>query len=363
MTALVLSEWFDQRGFGLSAAAKAFSQALPDSCSWQAVVCHQPSGNEGLAVPIHYMAPSRLQALLKSPAGLLAAVRQIRPQVVHLHGIWTGAVALIPQVQALGARVVVSPHGMCEPYILQRGRWKKLILDLLGHRRGLAQADMVHALNQHEADCVRDYLGASCPRIEIVPNGVAGPASLPLRPAGQRRFLFCGRLDPKKNLEGLLDAWQASGMASQGHVLAVAGDGADGYAQAIKARAADMAGVEVLGHVAGETKEAAFAQAHFGILTSHSEGLPMAVLESLAYGMPCVVTPGCRMPQVADGKGWHVAQSCEAITAALVEACQQSDADYATMSEHAFAYAQQEHHWPTIGARLGSLYQELSRHD
>lgn len=51
------------------------------------------------------------------------------------------------------------------------------------------------------------------------------------------------------------------------------------------------------GPVYGEDKEKAYQKANIFILTSRYEGFPMSILESLSYGVPCIITP---MTNVSD---------------------------------------------------------------
>lgn len=49
--------------------------------------------------------------------------------------------------------------------------------------------------------------------------------------------------------------------------------------------------VNFLGHVEGNEKRKALENAHFFLFPSHSEGMPLSVLEAMAFGIPCLVTP------------------------------------------------------------------------
>jgi poly(glycerol-phosphate) alpha-glucosyltransferase len=119
---------------------------------------------------------------------LARAARELMPQadVVHGHGFY-----VYPNF-AVGRRarrrkkpLVYHPHGMLEPYILARSRWKKTLAHLLFEDANFRKARLWRALTLREADQIR-AAGVSVP-IVIAPNGVhldefdaPDTASLPL---------------------------------------------------------------------------------------------------------------------------------------------------------------------------------------
>jgi glycosyltransferase involved in cell wall biosynthesis len=72
--------------------------------------------------------------------------------------------------------------------------------------------------------------------------------------------------------------------------LWVIGDGPDRDRVAAWAAAAPVGSVQLLGSRYGDEKIGLLGQLHVFAHTSHYEGLPTAVLEAVALGVPCVVT-------------------------------------------------------------------------
>ncbi|CAN5577202.1 hypothetical protein BH09ACT4_BH09ACT4_01560 [soil metagenome] len=110
-------------------------------------------------------------------------------------------------------------------------------------------------------------------------------------------YLFVGRLVEKKGVEFLLDALAGPGAALGEWTLIVAGDGP--LRAALETRAAELGILNRLrfaGFVSGEAKAELFAAADVFVVPSvissdgDAEGLPVALLEGLAAGLPCVAT-------------------------------------------------------------------------
>lgn len=74
------------------------------------------------------------------------------------------------------------------------------------------------------------------------------------------------------------------------------------------------------GPVYGAIKVQLLKDADVFVLTSYSEGQPMAVIEALGCGAPVLITTACNVPEVAEaGAGFVVPPSIASIVPALTD--------------------------------------------
>ena len=235
-------------------------------------------------------APGRL-----SPSAVGPLIRLARGGLLHAHDYKALAVALVAGAVAR-VPVVATFHGdtahLARVVVYERlARWAA--------RFTVAVA----ATSEPLAAAIR----AAAPRapVHVIPNGIAvGPlptaperitARVALRlPADGPVVAFVGRLSREKAPEVLLRAMQGTGMQ-----LLVAGEGP--LRPALEAEA-DPSQARFLGFVpdVGPVLAAADVLA----LPSRTEGLPMAVLEAMAAGVPVVASAVGSLPEVlGDGAG------------------------------------------------------------
>ncbi|MCC6421741.1 MAG: glycosyltransferase family 4 protein [Gemmataceae bacterium] len=165
----------------------------------------------------------------------------------------------------------------------------------------LTAADAVIALSAGWARQLRAM--APDARVRVVENAVAIPPPVPARAhGGPCRFLLLAKMDEWKGIDDLLAACTI--LRSQGSALEMtlagppgtAGD-ADGLRAKISARG--LAGmVRYVGVVRGEAKNHLLRWADAYVQPSHHEGMPLALLEGLAYGLPAVATCVGAVPEV-----------------------------------------------------------------
>ena len=103
---------------------------------------------------------------------------------------------------------------------------------------------------------------------------------------------------------------RASRLRASGRLLLIAGDDAGtGYRSTVEKLIRDSGvahKVRLLGEVRGDRKFEVMRGADVFVLPSYSEGLPVAVLEAMACGVPVVVTSNCNLPEVsAADAGWR----------------------------------------------------------
>lgn len=116
------------------------------------------------------------------------------------------------------------------------------------------------------------------------------PEARAWRPEGRLRLMFLSRLHPKKGIELLLSALAR---LPETVTLDVYGTGTPNYEAKLQA-AADRLGIaarlKLHGHVEGEVKTQAFADADILCLPTHSENFGIVVGEALAHGLPVITT-------------------------------------------------------------------------
>jgi glycosyltransferase involved in cell wall biosynthesis len=135
-------------------------------------------------------------------------------------------------------------------------------------------------------------------RIQIMVNPTNPTSPVPDRSRHDSvQFLFLGRIDDQKGAFELLDAYRALPISSRATARIVfAGDG---RVEELRRRAADV-GPDVVVHtwLDHEQRNHLLATSDVLVLPSHQEGVPMAILEAMAYGLPVIATPVGGIPDV-----------------------------------------------------------------
>lgn len=308
-------------------------------------------------IETHLVDPSGPAAFGFAP-DLPEALTEARLDLLHLHGIWQyPSHAAADWANATGKPLVISPHGMLDPWITGRNAWKKHIARALWERRAWRSATAFHALTDAEAhDIAHETHGA---KVAMIPN--PAPALSP--PDDRERgptVLYLGRIHEKKNIAALITGWIAARPDLPNDAsLVIAGWGDDAGIEMLEHAMRDHreAGIEFVGTAFGSQKAALLALARFLVLPSHSEGLPMAILEAWAAGVPTIMTEHCHLPQgYAAGAAIECGTSSEAIRAALVAALDTSHDKWMEMSHAALDLAGGPFAAENVAVRWEELY-------
>lgn len=248
-------------------------------------------------------APLRVAVFILGAAQVLALLAARRVDVVHLHVTERTSLLrkglLARAAHRVGVPVVLHCHGAefaDELAAMPRRRRAAL-------RGVFTRAQDVVVLSQAAVASVVEA-GASPARVRVVPNPVDLPDRVPERPAGLRvPALFLGRLSERKGVLDLLSAVAALDPADRDRLdLRLFGDGPVRTVAARAQRLGLDGVVSVHGWLDPASRDAELARAEVFVLPSYNEGMPMALLEAMAWGLVPVTTPVGGVPAlVVDG--------------------------------------------------------------
>ncbi len=225
----------------------------------------------------------------------IGASKRMKADVLHIHAI--GPALLVPYAKLLGLKVVFTHHG--PDY--DRDKWgfaAKTMLKL-GEWMGCKFADHVIVIS----DVIRKLIAQRCGRtrnVHLIYNGVPEPeiCDFPeyfeeLGIEKGKYILGMCRFVPEKHLHDLVEAYirlKNDGKAD-GIKLVLAGDTdfEDNYSRTLKQQARDH-GVVLTGFIRGKKLHSLLSNALCYSLPSSHEGLPIALLEAMSYGLPVITS-------------------------------------------------------------------------
>jgi len=285
--------------------------------------------------------------------------------VLHGHGLYVGTNFVFGrEARRQRKPLVYHVHGMFEPYILQRSRWKKRLVQWLFEDANIRYVRLWRALTTKEADQIRDC-GIRVP-IVVAPNGL-NPVAFP-KPAdlnspietplvkklvkNYSRVLFLGRIHPKKGLDLLLPAWAKLSAQTKDWQLVIAGPDEQGYLAQIRELAQSLGlrdQIVFTGPVTGQTKINLLHSADLYILPSYSEGFSMSILEAMACELPVVATRACNFPDVTGAQaGWECEPTVDSLAETLKMALLATESERRQRGQNGFRLVSTNYTWPAI---------------
>jgi glycosyltransferase involved in cell wall biosynthesis len=248
---------------------------------------------------------------------------------------------------------------------MKHSRWKKQTARWLYEDRHLRRAACLHAVSPAEARAMR-AVGLANPMC-VIPNAVDlpddtsddMPAWSSSVPEGDRVLLYLGRIHPKKNLTGLLRGWSRAAGELDEWRLVIAGWDQDGHEDALRrlVQTEQVPRVHFVGPQFGRERAASLRRAHAFVLASHSEGLPLAILEAWAHRLPVVMTEECNLPEgFAVGAALCVGQAPDSIAEGLLALGRRTDAERRSMACAGRSLVERKFSWPLIASQFLAVY-------
>jgi len=273
-----------------------------------------------------------------------------------------------------GVPYLIRPHGTLDPFLRRKSRLKKAVYNFLIEKRNLDNAAAIHYTSQDEMDLAHAALRIRAPGV-VVPLGlnVAEYAAVPARGISRSRFpeiggkfmvLFLGRLNFKKGLDLLAQAYGLIARQRPDIHLVIAGPAEEDYGRQVRAWLADegvLERVTFTGMLRGSDKLAAFAAADVFVLPSYTENFGLAVVEAMACGLPVIISNQVNIwREIARAKaGLIVKCDSNELAAALLTAM--DDSEWKRLGERGKRLVQEEFTWDRSAQQMATVYQKILR--
>jgi glycosyltransferase involved in cell wall biosynthesis len=229
---------------------------------------------------------------------------------------WAAA-CFLPRAQKLSSHLILDPLYLLFHRDIKRGAVVVYdvtpVTDPAWHHPGVgalyraAFASLAHsscrviAVSRNTADHLRVNWGIAPSRLAVLPLGLLPSESMPApraEPVREPYLLFVGSLEPRKNVAGLLRAYQASGLYQSRSIRLRLVGAIPNEADPTVALARATPGVDLLGFVGESDLVAAYQGCLAFVYPSFCEGFGLPLLEAMQHGCVCLASRAGASPEI-----------------------------------------------------------------
>ena len=247
----------------------------------------------------------------------------------------------------------LSPLEHPEWFNRRYSTWYRLLLPTLAKR-----VRVVFTPSEHVKQKVMNRFGAK--DVIVTPNGVDNSffhpnAKQTIFESPQKYILFVGSIQPRKNIQALLQAWHQIEDEFRDIWLVLAGNAGRVF-RTVKFFGAER--VRFMNDMADEDLPGLYAGAELFVLPSLDEGFGLPALEAMACGTPVIVSNGGALPEVVGDAGliFDLSQP-DTLTEAL-RVCLRDEALRASLVEKGLARAK-KYSWQTTADLIWNTLNDL----
>jgi len=333
------------------------------------VVAQRPRHNSELpSFPydcIYYPRPRSAVWLLQYVRHVLIREhRKYHFDIIHAHMAYPNGYIAVKLREKLAVPVIITSH---RGDVRLEGRYRQRRITSKRMCWAMEKADAVTAVSS-EVKTIIDNLTANKANSLVIPNGVDIPpdsaGSMPESCAGitgKPFMLTLGRLHPYKGLDLLLKAMR---MLCEKEIemphLVIAGDGKE--MESLRRQTAELQldnKVVFTGAVFGDQKHWLLRNCIFFLQPSRTEGMPLTVLEAMAYGKAIISTrTGGIMELITNNENGILVEPGDSLSLSEAIMTLRGNPNLEYMQRRARTLARQMT-WPVIAERYSELYERL----
>lgn len=243
-----------------------------------------------------------LDAISHTLLAVLDVVFRRKVDIIHFHSIGPSSLIWLVKLLKPKTPIIATFHSQC----YYNDKWNGIAKSYLkfGERMACKYADKLIVVSKGLEKYVKENYPQA--KVEYIPNGVLMPEINPAKEISQRwglekdnYILSVSRLVKNKGLEYLISAYKDIDTDKK---LVIAGAG--NFSTELEKLAAGHKNIIFVGNQTGQTLSELFSNASIFVQPSESEGLSIALLEGMSYGLPCLVSDIEANVEVVKNFGW-----------------------------------------------------------
>lgn len=281
----------------------------------------------------------------------------------HTNGLWMYCNHVTASVaRKKNKPYIITPHGMLYPQALARSAWKKRLMMRFCFDKDIREASCIHVTCMQEMKYYRD-LGYQNP-IAVIANPVPIPDYINeiKSQRNKKRIGFLGRLHPRKNVKGLIEAWARLGNATQNAELYIMGKGDESYEADLRkfVQTLGLTNVVFAGFVSGREKFEKLASLSALFVPSDFENFGMIITEALIVKTPVMTSLGTPWEELNSRHcGWWVNNDVKTLSQTIEIALSLSDDEIEAMGEKGRQLVIEKYRDVQIATQMKQLYEWL----
>lgn len=281
----------------------------------------------------------------------------------HTNGLWMYCNHVTASVaRKKNKPYIITPHGMLYPQALARSAWKKRLMMRFCFDKDIREASCIHVTCMQEMKYYRD-LGYQNP-VAVIANPVPIPDYINeiKSQRNKKRIGFLGRLHPRKNVKGLIEAWARLGKATQNAELYIMGKGDESYEADLRkfVQTLGLTNVVFAGFVSGREKFEKLASLSALFVPSDFENFGMIITEALIVKTPVMTSLGTPWEELNSRHcGWWVNNDVKTLSQTIEIALSLSDDEIEAMGEKGRQLVIEKYRDVQIATQMKQLYEWL----
>ena len=350
-------------GGGVSAYLQLLSHELGKLVELHIVTHHTHDEITLEHCSVHYI-EGNIKHFMRMKHEYCTLLNELKPDLIHVNGCWMLQCSwTIFWAKTKGYPVLLSPHGMLEPWNIKKNYWaKKLPALLLYQKRAIKLANfLVATADTEKKNLIK--LGYN-KNIAIIPNGIVIDGIAMKKSWEERKqILFLALYRRNKGIDLLMQAIFHMKNDLKDWKVIIAGIESDYTIKDLK-RMAEEKGISniitVTGGLFGDDKWNTYRESDVFVLPTLNENFGIVIAEALLSGTPVITCKGAPWQGIVEHRcGWWVNRTAEDIANAINESLSLSEQELEAMGKRGRNYVIKKFSSNIVAENMKQLYQQI----